>query len=146
VGTTSFLSSPHAKTGKFWIYEQAIRIPFYALYEVQKAAVTVYKLVAGCYQQISPNERGHYSIEPLGAEIGIWHGKVDNHNLPWLRWWDSNGGLLLTGEERAKAEKQRADDEKYHADIKQERTDAEKQRADQLTAKLKEMGIHPQDI
>jgi hypothetical protein len=82
-----------------------------------------------------------YSIEPLSAELGIWHGKVDNHNLPWLRWWDSNGGLLLTGEERAKAEKQRADAEKYHADIEQERTDAEKQRADLLTAKLKEMGI-----
>jgi hypothetical protein len=59
---------------------------------------------------------------------------------------DGNGGLLLTGEERAKAEKQRADAEKYHADIEQERADAEKQRADQLTVKLREMGIDPQNI
>jgi hypothetical protein len=80
-----------------------------------------------------------YSIEPLGAELGIWHGKVDNHNLPWLRWWDSNGGLLLTGEERAKAAKYRAETEK-------QRADAEKQRADRLAAKLQEMGVNPQDV
>lgn len=29
--------------------------------------------------------------------------------LPWLRWWDSQGNLLLTGEERAEQERQRAD-------------------------------------
>jgi Uma2 family endonuclease len=137
--TTSFLSSPNAKTGKFWIYEQAIRIPFYAIYEVQKAAVIVYKLVAGRYQQISPNKRDHYLIEPLGTELGIWHGRVDNHNLPWLRWWDSNGDLLLTGEERAEAAK-------HHADTEQQQANAEKQRADRLTAKLREMGIDPQDL
>jgi hypothetical protein len=55
------------------------------------------------------------AIEPLGAELGIWHGKVDNHKLPWLRWWDSNGGLLLTGEDRANAAKYRAEREKHHA-------------------------------
>jgi hypothetical protein len=66
--------------------------------------------------------------------------------LPWLRWWDSNGGLLLTGEERADTEKQRAEAEKQRADAEIQRADTEKQRADRLTAKLREMGIDPQDI
>jgi hypothetical protein len=66
------------------------------------------------------------------VELGIWQGQVDNQNLPWLRWWDSNGDLLLTGEERADVEKQRAD--------------VEQQRADRLAAKLREMGVDPQDI
>jgi hypothetical protein len=50
-------------------------------------------------------DRGHYPIPTLGVELGIWQGKVDNQTLPWLRWWDSNGDLLLTGEERADVEK-----------------------------------------
>jgi Uma2 family endonuclease len=130
--TTSPFLSPEAKAGKFWVYEQAIRIPFYAIYEVQKASVEVYELVAQRYQLVRPNDRGHYPIPPLGVELGTWQGKVDNQTLPWLRWWDSNGDLLLTGEERADNEKQRAD--------------IEKQRADRLTAKLREMGIDSQDI
>jgi Uma2 family endonuclease len=114
---TSPLLNPENKAGKFWVYEQAVRIPFYAIYEVQKSSVEVYELVARGYQRMTPNSRGHYSIPPLG-ELGIWQGKVDNQTLPWLRWWDSNGKLLLTGEERA----------------------------DRLAAKLQEMGIDPQDI
>jgi Uma2 family endonuclease len=129
--TSPFLNS-EAKAGKFWVYEQAIRIPFYAIYEVQKASVEVYELVAQRYQPLKPNDRGHYAIPSLGVELGIWQGKVDNQTLPWLRWWDSNGGLLLTGEERADVEKQRAD--------------VEKERADRLAAKLREMGVDPQDI
>lgn len=121
--TSPFLSA-EAKAGKFWVYEQAVRIPFYAIYEVQKASVEVYELVGQSYQLVMPNGRGHYPVPPLG-ELGIWHGKIDNQTLPWLRWWDSNGDLLLTGEERA---------------------ETEKRRADRLAAKLQEMGIDPQDI
>jgi hypothetical protein len=43
--------------------------------------------------------------------------------LPWLRWWDEQGNLLLTGEERAEQ--------------------AEK-RADRLAAQLKALGIEPE--
>ncbi|WP_309732154.1 Uma2 family endonuclease [Chamaesiphon sp. OTE_75_metabat_556] len=129
---TSSLLDPEAKAGKFWVYEQAIRIPFYAIYEVQKASVEVYELVAQRYELLRPNDRGHYPIPPLGVELGIWQGQVDNQTLPWLRWWDSNGDLLLSGEERAEVEKQRAE--------------LEKQRADRLAAKLRELGIDPQDI
>jgi hypothetical protein len=28
-------------TGKFWVYEQAIRVPFYGIYEFSKAAVVI---------------------------------------------------------------------------------------------------------
>jgi Uma2 family endonuclease len=93
------------KAGKFWVYEQAIIIPFYAIYEVKKASVEVYQLVNGHYAKMLANERGHYPISPLGVELGILYGN-EITPIPWLRWWDASGNLLLTGDERAIAEKQ----------------------------------------
>jgi hypothetical protein len=65
-------------------------------------------LVAGQYQLLATNERGHYPISLLGVELGIWQGRYQNSELPWLRWWDEQGNLLLTGHEQAELERQRA--------------------------------------
>jgi Uma2 family endonuclease len=119
-------------TGKFWVYEQVIRPAFYGIYEVQKSRVEVYHLVENRYELITENQRGHFSIPPLGVELGIWQGLYQNVTLPWLRWWDAEGNLLLTGDERAEQEKQRAEQEK--------------QRADLLAAKLRELGVDPNTI
>lgn len=78
-----------------------IRSPLYGIYEVNKASVQVYELIGGQYQLLTANERAHYPIHPLGVELGIWQGQYYNMELAWLRWWDSQGNLLLTGEERA---------------------------------------------
>lgn len=129
---TSPFSSDDAKGGKFWVYEQAIRIPFYAIYEVQKASVEVYQLIGNRYQKCTPNDRGHYPIPELGVELGIWQGRYMNQLLPWLRWWDSEGKLLPTGEERA--------------DREMDRADREMDRADRLAAKLRELGIDPETV
>lgn len=48
--------------------------------------------------------------------MGIWQGQYQNMELPWLRWWDLDGNLLLTGAERA----------------------------ERLVAKLRELGIDPE--
>ncbi|BAU11152.1 hypothetical protein LEP3755_16450 [Leptolyngbya sp. NIES-3755] len=129
---TSPLDGEDAKAGKFWVYEQAIRIPFYAIYEVQKASIEVYELIGNRYQQLAPNQRGHYAIEPMNVELGIWQGEQYHQTLPWLRWWDNQGNLLLTAEEREAQEKRRADQET--------------QRADRLAAKLRELGIDPEEL
>ncbi|WP_448571881.1 Uma2 family endonuclease [Trichothermofontia sp.] len=44
------------KPGKFWVYEQAIRIPYYGIYEVTKASVELYRLVDGHYQVVPAND------------------------------------------------------------------------------------------
>jgi Uma2 family endonuclease len=136
---TSPLGQDGTPAGKFWVYEQAVRIPFYAIYEVEKAAVEVYQLVGDRYQLCAPNERGHYPISPLGVELGIWQGHYLNQTFPWLRWWDAEGNLLLTGEERAEQEKQRAD----QAD---QRADQADRRAARLAAELRRLGINPDDL
>jgi len=68
---------------------------------VNKASIEVYELIGGKYQLLAENERGNYSITPMGIELGLWQGEYQNAELPWLRWWDLQGNLLLTGEERA---------------------------------------------
>jgi Uma2 family endonuclease len=87
--------------GKFWVYERAIQILFYGIYEVNQAQIEMYQLVNGRYQKMTPNERGHYPIEPLQVELGIWQGDYQNQHFPWLRWWDADGKLCLTSQEKS---------------------------------------------
>ncbi len=110
-------------TGKFWVYETVIRPAFYGIYEVKKASVEVYHLIENRYELLSANERGHYPISLLGVELGIWQGEYQNATLPWLRWWDREGNLLLTGYERA---------------------EQERQRAERLAAQLRALGVEPE--
>ncbi|MGC1198986.1 MAG: Uma2 family endonuclease, partial [Geitlerinemataceae cyanobacterium] len=64
--------------------------------------------------------------------LGIWRGEYMHQTLPWLRWWDSQGNLLLTGDERAEQQQQRAE--------------REQQRAERLAAKLRELGVDPDEV
>ena len=132
------------KPGKFWIYENVIHPAFYGIYEVAKASVEVYHLIENRYQLVAANERGHYPIEPLGVELGIWQGRYQNVELPWLRWWDSAGNLLLTGFERAQQEQQIAEQERQRADREQERAQQAEDQLEQLRAQLRSAGIEPE--
>ncbi|UWU47078.1 Putative restriction endonuclease [Limnospira platensis C1] len=154
------ISGERQKPGKFWVYEQIIRPPFYAIYEVRKASVEVYHLMENHYELVAANERGHYPIHPMGVELGIWLGQYGNLELPWLRWWDSQGNLLLTGDERARIERQRAENERQRAEqaeqrfeqaeveLQQERqrAQAERQRAERLAELLRAQGIDPEEL
>jgi Uma2 family endonuclease len=159
------------ETGKFWVYERAVGAPYYAIYEVDPGRVELFRLVDGRYERVEANERGHFPVEPLGVELGIWQGVYQSLDLPWLRCWDQNGVLLPSLEERIDAEKQRAeahqqradaerqraeqekqrgDAERQRADAQQQRADAEhqraeqeKQRADRLAERMRALGIDP---
>ena len=91
------------------------------------------------YQLLPANERGHYPISPLNVELGIWQGHYKYATLPWLRWWDNQGNLLLTGEERAEQERQRA--EEALAQLEQEQ-----QRYQSLLEKLRVQDIDPEQL
>ncbi|NJO40947.1 MAG: Uma2 family endonuclease [Cyanobacteria bacterium RU_5_0] len=96
------------RPGKFWVYEQIIRIPFYGIFCVNSGELEMYELVGGQYQRMAANSRGHYPIPPMEVEIGVWEGAYQNQIQLWLRWWDFQGNLLLTGNERAIAAEEKA--------------------------------------
>ncbi|MEM7531172.1 MAG: Uma2 family endonuclease [Chloroflexota bacterium] len=96
-------------TGKFWVYETVIQSQYYAIYEEHRASVELYTMVNGQYRLVPANSRGHYPIPSLNIELGIWQGTYSNHTTDWLRVWDSDGNLLLSGEERAEVAEERVE-------------------------------------
>jgi Uma2 family endonuclease len=138
------------KPGKFWVYERIIRIPYYGIYEMRTGNLEVYHLIDFVYRRMEPNERGHYPIPVLDVELGLWQGSYQNQELLWLRWWDSQGNLLLTGSEQVEIERALVEQERERAQQERERAEQERERAEQaerkvtqLADRLRAMGIDP---
>jgi Uma2 family endonuclease len=156
------------ETGKFCIYENRIRVTFYAIFNpAAPATLEFYHLVDRKLQLMPPNARGHYEIPQLSVELGIWEGTYQAITGSWLRWWDKQGHLLPSHEElareatqRAELEKQRAEREKQLAEHAAQQAEQEKQRAEQekqraddeadkvrrLAEKLRSLGINPDEV
>ena len=117
--------------GKFWVYEQIVRIPYYGIYIIKTGQLEMYNLVNSRYRQMAANERGHYQIEPMGVELGLWQGSYQNQKQLWLRWWDKEGNLLLTGWEQTELERHRVEQERQRAEQAQQRAEQAQQRAEQ---------------
>ncbi|MEG4107570.1 Uma2 family endonuclease [Microcoleus sp. S13_C5] len=115
------------KPGKFWVYEQVMRIPYYGIYEINSSRLEVYRLIEGYYQLLELNQRGHFSIASLGIELGLWQGSYQNQTMLWLRWWDEEGNLLLIGDERAELERLRGEQERERAEQERLRADSAEQ-------------------
>jgi Uma2 family endonuclease len=132
--------------GKFWVYEQGIRVPFYAIFEPLRERVEVHHLVDGYYQLLPANERGHFPIAPLGVELGIWHGQFETATTSWLRWWDARGNLLPTSAERAEQERQAREQARQAEDQERQAKDQALSRAERLAARLRELGVDPDSV
>ena len=133
------------KPGKFWVYEKIIRMLYYGIYQISTGELEVYHWEDGVYQPMTPNDRGHYPIGQLNVELGVWRGSyLGFSEQPWLRWWDQDGNLLLTGKERAVIAEYQADQERTRADQEQRKRE---QLVSQLRAlsseQLESLGIDP---
>ncbi len=128
-----------SRPGKFWVYEQVMRIPYYGIFVVSTGTLEVYHWRDGSYQAMAPNDRGHYTIAPLEVELGLWQGRYQNQDQLWLRWWDSKGNLLLTGTERAAV----AEQERDRAVEQMEKVERSQREA---ASQLAQMGLSPAQI
>ncbi len=88
---------------------------------------------------------------PVGFNPGMSLASLPDHcqgiTLPWMRWWDLENNMLLTGAEGMVI----AQAEKLTAQLKtQEAQEAQAQaaqaQADRLAAKLRELGIDPNTL
>lgn len=121
---------PSYPYGKWFFYEQILRVPIYVIFEPEIDQLEVYQLQEGQYKALEPSAEGRYWLGEIGLSLGVWQGQKAEVTAPWLRWWDESGRLLPWGCERVAAERLRA--EQAEAQIKA------------LQERLRSMGVEPE--
>jgi len=108
------------------LYERTFRTPEYFCYDPDSAQLVGWRLEAGHYVDLEPNEQGWLWSEELGVWLGTWQGEFQRVTATWLRFYDNEGELVLT---LAEAEAQRADREAWRAKLEAHRAEIEARRA-----------------
>ncbi|MBP0015453.1 MAG: Uma2 family endonuclease [Roseofilum sp. SBFL] len=142
--------------GKYFYYEQILCVPNYGIFDPKTGELELRRLGnQQRYALASPNSEGRFWIPEMDLYLGVWQGCRETLETYWLRWWDDQGNLIPwstekteQAEQRAEAERQRADAgeqraeaERQRADAGEQRAEAERQRADRLAAQLRAAGI-----
>ncbi|MEO1181614.1 MAG: hypothetical protein AAFX51_12365 [Cyanobacteria bacterium J06636_28] len=113
-------------------------MPYYVVFDRYQNGFRLFKLTGIRYEE-EPITDNRYWFEDLEMGLGLWEGSFQDAAGVWLRWYDAHGEWVLTSAEVAEQEKQRAEQEK-------QRAEQEKQRADKLAARLRELGINPEEL
>lgn len=129
-GELSVRSTP--PYGKLYFYERILQVPTYITYDPYEPSLEVRYLQNGRYVVQDADGQGRVWIPELELFLGIWLGERFRQNINWLRWWDGADNLLLWSAEQAEHERQRAEHER--------------QRAEVLAAKLRELGVDPDQL
>jgi hypothetical protein len=134
---TEFSRQLENPMGKWYYYEQVLKVPYYGIFEPESGDFQVYLLgESGSYDRLPIDESGRYWIEPMQLSIAAWKGFRQNRISWWLRWWDADGQILPWANEKIAAKDQ-------HIEILEQQAEAERQRADRLAQRLKDLGIDP---
>lgn len=82
-------------------------ILYYAVFDplrlLSRDVLRVFELHQGRYRRLSEPW-----FEPLGVGLTLWEGVFEGRRDRWLRWCDCAGQVLLTGDELAERERDRA--------------------------------------
>ncbi len=105
------------RTLKKTLYQETFRTQEYFWYSPENLEIAGFKLVEGTYEAIEVNENGLRWSEVLELYLGVYNQQ--------LRYFDRKDHLIPTPEEEALKEKQRTEI---------------------LAAKLRELGINPDDL
>jgi Uma2 family endonuclease len=107
---------------KWQVYEQILRVPYYVVFDrYQNDQLYGFVLVNGRYQPIDlPDSR--FWMPDLNIGLGLWQGTYEGVTRAWLRWFDRDGHWVPTPAEAAQ------------------------QRVERLAAKLRDLGIDPEEV
>jgi Uma2 family endonuclease len=103
---------------KWQVYEQILRVPYYAIFDRYKYEFRAFKLDGGRYTEVALSASRLW-IPELELGLGVWQGSYQNIEQRWLRWYDITGEWILT------------------------LTEQERQRTEKLIAQLKALGVEP---
>lgn len=115
-----------------------MRVSYYAVFSRYTDQLQALRLVGGHYESAEVTEVG-LPIPELELTLGLWRGNYQNIDRLWLRWLTAEGNLILTPSEQA------TEVEQQLALAQQQAREAE-QRAERLAARLRELGIDPEQL
>jgi Uma2 family endonuclease len=97
--------------------------------------------------------RSDFTLPDVGLGLILWNGVFEGREDFWLRWCDAEGRLIPTPDElAAQAREQAARAKQKAAEARKQAAEARKQaaqaeeRAARLAAKLRELGVDPEQI
>jgi Uma2 family endonuclease len=104
---------------KWQVYEQILRVPYYAVFNRYSNQFRMFCLQGIQYVELAITGQGFW-FDALNLGLGVWSGVYKGVEGQWLCWYDTAGNWVLSEGDRAlKAE----------------------QRADSLAAKLRKLGV-----
>lgn len=116
---------------KWEVYEQILRVPYYAVFDRYTNQLQAFTLVAGQYQKLNL-ETPRFWMSSMKLGLGLWQGEYCNINRQWLRWYDAQGSWIPTEVEQISIERQQKE--------------LAIARAEQLAERLRAMGIDPNQL
>jgi Txe/YoeB family toxin of Txe-Axe toxin-antitoxin module len=114
-------------------------VVFDPLKELGETILQVYELRNNIYV-----DNGNFFLSQIGLGLTIWHGIFEGLEYDWLRWCDASGNILLTGNELAQQEKQRAEQAQQQAEQVQQQAEQVQQQAEQLVEQEKQRALQAQ--
>lgn len=125
-----------------------IGVAYYVIHdplnELGGGVVRAFALRGGLYEPVPAD-----FFAGIGLGLTLWTGHYAGMRSEWLRWCDRSGRLLLTGEELAIQERQRADQEQQQATEQRQRAEQQQRRAEQqqqLAEQLQQRAAQQQQL
>jgi Uma2 family endonuclease len=102
-------STKETPPGKWQVYEQILRVPYYVVFSRYTNQVRFFWLNGSRYaeQSLDPSNPRLW-IPELSLGLGLWQGDYDGITRCWLRWYDAEDRWIPTPAERAAAATERA--------------------------------------
>jgi Uma2 family endonuclease len=105
---------------KWTVYEQILSIPYYVVFNRYTDELRYFTREGGHYGEVNPDQQRLWLPE-AGLGLGLWTGVYQGLERQWLRFYDAEGNWIPTPWEQ------------------------EHQRAEHLAARLRALGIEPDE-
>jgi Uma2 family endonuclease len=115
-------------------YERELKVPYYLIFYPDNEELTLYRLNErqNRYDTVLPDDEGRCAVSEVDIAVSLVDG--------WTRFWYKGRLLPLPAELDRELQETRAE-----LDRERQRADGEKQRADRLAARLRAMGLDPEE-
>ena len=144
---------------KWQVYEEILQVPYYAIFSRYTNEFQVFHLTDNRYEPLTLTDN-RLLIPEIGLSLGLWQGSYEGIERLWLRWFAIGGELIpipiedaiaaeeraLEAEERALEAQERALEAQERALEAQERALEAESKAEKLAARLRELGINPDEL